>query len=114
MWHTCGLRGSGETVCWGDNGHGQTDAPSGRFSAVGAGWGYSCGLRHEGDVICWGDISADDVPVRLRTAGLPAAGTGGLLDSSSSATEAGLAALAALGVSTLSLLTLAARRRNRA
>ena len=43
--------------CWGHNYLGQTDAPTGRFSAVSAvsaGGGHSCGLRETGAVECWG------------------------------------------------------------
>ena len=52
--HTCGLRESGEIVCWGANGAGQTDVPSGRFGAVSAGGAHTCGLREGGEIVCWG------------------------------------------------------------
>ena len=48
--HACGLRTSGEIVCW----PGETDVPSGRFSAVSAGGGHECGLRESGAIECWG------------------------------------------------------------
>ncbi|WP_419847739.1 leucine-rich repeat domain-containing protein [Candidatus Poriferisocius sp.] len=48
----------GEVRCWGDNAHGQTDAPPGRFVQVSAGWRHTCGLRNTGRVVCWGDHSA--------------------------------------------------------
>lgn len=49
----------------------------------------------------------------VACAALPYTGTGGLLDQGLGAQEVGLVAAAALGVSTLSLLTLLARRRSR-
>ena len=33
---------------------GQTDAPTGTFTAITAGWGHSCGLRTDGTAQCWG------------------------------------------------------------
>ena len=58
--HTCAIRaGSGEITCWGDNSHGQLDAPTGRFSAVSAGGSflpYTCAIRAgSGEITCWGD-----------------------------------------------------------
>lgn len=41
--------------CWGDNLHGQLDAPSGAFTAVSAGEQDSCGIRVDGTTECWGD-----------------------------------------------------------
>ena len=52
--HACGLRTDGTISCWGDNSHGQTDAPDGQFSAVSAGRTHSCALRGDGTVTCWG------------------------------------------------------------
>ena len=46
--HTCALRGDDTVTCWGDNEHGQTNAPSGTFDAVSAGRSHSCGLRTNG------------------------------------------------------------------
>ena len=47
----------GGLACWGWNRYGQTEAPSGGFSQVSAGWGYSCALRANGGVDCWGSRS---------------------------------------------------------
>ena len=52
--HSCRIRTGGDVVCWGDNGSGQADAPSGLFTAIAAGWSHSCGIRTGGDVVCWG------------------------------------------------------------
>ena len=35
--HSCGLRSNDTITCWGDNAHGQADAPAGTFKAVTAG-----------------------------------------------------------------------------
>ena len=57
--HTCGLRENSELECWGRNDYGETDAPSGVFSAVSVGGGFpggghTCGLREDGAIECWG------------------------------------------------------------
>ena len=53
--HTCGLRQSGTIECWGNNTHGQTDAPAGTFTAVMADYTHNCAIRDTGEVKCWGD-----------------------------------------------------------
>ena len=112
--HSCGLRETGAVECWGRNDFGQIDAPVGRFSAVGTGQVHSCGLRETGAVECWGgnDRGETDVPAWLRepTLGVPATGSGGLLDRGASAQRAGLVAF---GAALLSLLALALLRRGR-
>ena len=55
--HHCALGTNGAVACWGDNSHGQRDAPEGRFEAVSAGGNHSCGLRADDTVTCWGDDS---------------------------------------------------------
>ena len=53
--HTCGVRSSGATVCWGDTRNGRSSAPSGEtFTSVSAGGSHTCGLRSDGSVACWG------------------------------------------------------------
>ena len=54
IWHTCGIRTDKSVTCWGFDGDGQSDAPSGSFSKVSVGFGHSCGLRSDGTVSCWG------------------------------------------------------------
>ena len=53
--HTCARRASGEIVCWGANGNGQTDAPQATFHSVSAGELHSCAVRQStGLGYCWG------------------------------------------------------------
>ena len=54
-WYSCGLRTDGTAQCWGNNNNGQTDAPTGAFTAITVGWGHSCGLRTDGTAQCWGN-----------------------------------------------------------
>ena len=68
-WHTCAIRSDDAIECWGSNEteqwngaerrfvgaySGQTDAPTGSFSAVSAGYAHTCGLRETGAIECWG------------------------------------------------------------
>ena len=53
--YSCGLRTDGTVTCWGSNSSGQTDAPSGMFTAITAGAFHACGLRADGSIICWGN-----------------------------------------------------------
>jgi hypothetical protein len=56
--HACGVAFSdGRVLCWGDNGYGQSSPPSGAFSQVAVGSGYTCALRTAGTLACWGDKS---------------------------------------------------------
>jgi Leucine-rich repeat (LRR) protein/subtilisin family serine protease len=51
---SCGLKSSGRVECWGDNDHGQLDAPAGVFSAVSAGTRHACAIGAGATVSCWG------------------------------------------------------------
>ncbi len=53
--HSCGLRGDGSALCWGNNGYGQATVPAGAtFTALVAGDYHTCGLRDDGSALCWG------------------------------------------------------------
>ena len=52
--YVCELGTDGTITCWGQNEYGETDAPSGRFSAVSAGVQHVCGLGTDGTITCWG------------------------------------------------------------
>lgn len=57
--HSCAIRADGTVVCWGQNDDGQTEAPSGTYTAVTTGgnaftYNHSCAIRLEGTVVCWG------------------------------------------------------------
>lgn len=54
--HTCGLRESGEVVCWGSDEDGMSTPPGGRFKAISAGAFHTCGLRESGEAVCWGSV----------------------------------------------------------
>ncbi|WP_420621188.1 hypothetical protein [Candidatus Poriferisodalis sp.] len=45
----------GGLLCWGNHEFGQTDAPSGYFTSVSAGWKHSCGLRTDGTAAYFGN-----------------------------------------------------------
>jgi len=54
---TCGVKESGEIVCWGCNerDYGQCDSPIGyKFVSVDTGPYQSCGILEDGSVTCWG------------------------------------------------------------
>lgn len=51
--HSCGMRATGEAVCWGEDRYGETEAPDGEFTAVSAGRWLTCGLRPAGEAECW-------------------------------------------------------------
>ena len=53
--HTCGIRTNGEISCWGSNRFGESDPPSGTFTAVSAGGTNTCGVRTNGEISCWGN-----------------------------------------------------------
>jgi hypothetical protein len=66
--HACGLRQSGEILCWSDDGPAAAVPPAGTFAAVGAGWSVSCALDPAGLGTCWGDEAGyleKDVPTWL-------------------------------------------------
>ena len=56
----CGVRVTGEVVCWGGNVastfsySGQATPPAGRFTSVSVGRDHTCGLLDTGEVECWG------------------------------------------------------------
>ncbi len=52
--HTCAVRASGEVVCWGANGAGQTETAPGSYRSVGAGGSHTCAVRESGEIACWG------------------------------------------------------------
>ena len=61
---TCALRTDNTITCWGENKDGETDAPTGTFSALSAGGGSFrriCALRTDNTIACWGYI-LDDPP----------------------------------------------------
>jgi alpha-tubulin suppressor-like RCC1 family protein len=69
--HSCGIKGSGEAYCWGDDTYGQlgndsdftdmyTPVPvSGKheFASISAGDRHTCGLSTNGNAWCWGNDS---------------------------------------------------------
>ncbi|MBL8252925.1 MAG: M6 family metalloprotease domain-containing protein, partial [Candidatus Competibacter sp.] len=53
-YYTCGLRIDGTAACWGYNGQGQANSPTGVFAQVSAGYAHTCWLRRSGTVDCLG------------------------------------------------------------
>jgi alpha-tubulin suppressor-like RCC1 family protein len=55
--NTCGIKADDTLLCWGDNGYGQTDVPSGTFKAVEVGTAstHICAIRSDDTLVCWGD-----------------------------------------------------------
>jgi len=58
--HTCALDSIGHLDCWGGNGEGQTDVPSGRFKQVSAGIGHTCAVNDQDRAVCWGENHRSD------------------------------------------------------
>ena len=56
--HACAVRSDGSAQCWGANGDGQLDLPSGvKFRQIASGWRFSCGIKADGSLACWGRSS---------------------------------------------------------
>ena len=60
--HTCGIKLDNTIECWGDNTHGQTDAPEGQFLSVSAGGVASCGINFDDNLECWGHARMQTPP----------------------------------------------------
>ena len=52
--HVCRVGADESAVCWGRDGWGRLDAPSGGFVSVSAGPRHSCGIRTSKRLACWG------------------------------------------------------------
>ena len=51
--HSCAVRSDDTAVCWGNNGSGRADAPTGGFKSVSAGGYHSCAVRSDDTAVCW-------------------------------------------------------------
>jgi alpha-tubulin suppressor-like RCC1 family protein len=60
--HTCGVRTSGDVICWGSNNYGQAETPDGEFVDVEAGSYHDCALDADGNAVCWGTGTAENTP----------------------------------------------------
>ena len=60
--HTCGIKLDNALECWGDNTHGQTNAPEGQFLKISAGGVYSCGIDNDNELQCWGHAAMPPTP----------------------------------------------------
>ncbi len=60
--HTCGIKIDNTIECWGDNTHGQTNAPAGQFLSVSAGGVASCGINFDDNLVCWGHVRMQSPP----------------------------------------------------
>jgi alpha-tubulin suppressor-like RCC1 family protein len=54
--HACALGTSGALTCWGGSGGAVASPPTGTFSDIASGQGFSCGIRN-GELLCWGSIA---------------------------------------------------------
>jgi hypothetical protein len=53
--HTCGLKGDGHILCWGNDSSLQvSQAPPTTFTQISAGDSHTCGLKDDGTAMCWG------------------------------------------------------------
>jgi alpha-tubulin suppressor-like RCC1 family protein len=72
-WHSCAVRSTGQTTCWGNGGHGQLGDGGGTNSAapvtvsgvhdavaVAGGYTHTCVARATGEVVCFGDGSESE------------------------------------------------------
>ncbi|MCB9796828.1 MAG: hypothetical protein H6741_29355 [Alphaproteobacteria bacterium] len=57
-WNSCGVRGDGRVMCWGDDRLDATCPPDGLYSGVGVSSG-ACGIELGGTVVCWGDAAPE-------------------------------------------------------
>ena len=61
-YHSCGVDGAGQAVCWGCESEvvdrAQCDAPSGTYTGITADAMHSCAVDSAGDIVCWGSDSA--------------------------------------------------------
>ena len=55
--HLCAIQTDQSIDCWGHTGHGQADAPAGRYTSIATGQGHSCAIRTDGTINCWGSRS---------------------------------------------------------
>jgi alpha-tubulin suppressor-like RCC1 family protein len=62
-YHACGVKFSGDVVCWGYDSYAQvSDTPtSGNFRSVSASSEFSCGVKANDKVVCWGADDANQV-----------------------------------------------------
>ena len=54
--HSCVTYADGHLACWGADGSGQTNGPTGntRFTTISSGLTHSCGIAADGQAMCWG------------------------------------------------------------
>ena len=63
--HSCALKTDQTIACWGNNSHGQANAPAGRYTAVAVGFSHSCGIRDDQTIACWGSDNKESLWVPL-------------------------------------------------
>lgn len=57
--HVCALTRAGRVDCWGEDDHGQSTPPPGRFTNLSCGTQRTCGVTLDGDIECWGSTGED-------------------------------------------------------
>ncbi|HEX2623429.1 MAG TPA: hypothetical protein VHL11_24880 [Phototrophicaceae bacterium] len=54
VYHACAIDMADQAFCWGNNAHGELNAPAGDFVHLSAKDHHTCGLKTDDTVVCWG------------------------------------------------------------
>lgn len=54
--HACAIGTNDTITCWGQNNHGQADAPTGTYRAISVGANHACAIGTDDTITCWGIV----------------------------------------------------------